>query len=454
MSAAVAWYDAARVGFKGSVVLRDWMEAGGAKQGARAPGVRAEGQYTLAELAALYDALPANGVVVDEQSAMRVTAVYACVGLISGSFASMPCPVYQRTPDAREAVDDHPYWWLLNESPAEGWTAASFWEFVVASFLLGGDGYARILRPSFVSNQASGFEPIHPNRCKAYRLASGGTAYRALDDKGRETILNPADVLHFPNVGFDGLKSMSTIRYAARNAVSLAMSADEYSNAFFRNGARPDFVLKGPVGQKLSTEAVDALRLQWSRRYGGVYNAHMPAVLTGGMEVEQLTMTAEDAQLISTRGMQVEEIARAFGVPPFMIGHNEKTTSWGSGVEAMGTAFVKYTLARHLARVEQEVNRKLWPSRAKYFVEFNTAGLERGDFKTRMAGYRAGLGRAGEPAWMRVNEIRKLENMAPDDELEALQTKIVAATPAPGAGGGDPPPDDGGDDNGDKGAKQ
>jgi HK97 family phage portal protein len=340
-----------------------------------------------------------------------------------------------------------------DESPHPEWTAAAFWQFIVSSFLLYGDGYARIMRPYFSSNQASGFEPIHPNRIKAYRLASGGVGYRTCDEKGREDVLDPADVLHFPSLGFDGLKSMSMIRYAARNAVSLAMSADEYSNAFFRNGARPDFVLRHPG--VLKDDAVDKLRETWARRYGGVYNAHMPAVLTGGMEVEQLTMSAEDAQLISTRGMQIEEIARLFGVPPFMIGHNEKTTSWGSGVESMGTGFTKYTLARHLKPCEQELNRKLWPSRAKYFAEFNTAGLERGDFKTRMAGYRSALGRAGEPAWMRVDEVRKLENMAPDAELEALQLTITSS-PGKSSGGGS---QDGGDnadngDNADTGAKQ
>jgi phage portal protein BeeE len=92
-----------------------------------------------------------------------------------------------------------------------------------------------------------------------------------------------------------------------------------------------------------------------------------------------------------------------------MVGATDKTTSWGSGIEQQGIGFVKYTLRRHLTPIEQEFNRKLWPNREKYFVEYNTAALERGDFKTRMEGYRIALGRAGERPWIKVDEIRRGE---------------------------------------------
>lgn len=414
MATPAAWYDEARVRQPGSVVLQRWMAEGGAKRARPAPP-RAETQYTLEELARLYDALPTGTVTVTEDTAMRASAVYACVGLIAGSIASLPLPVYRRSNDGRETVR-HDVWWLLNESPSSDITAAVFWEYVVASILLYGDGFARLHRPAPSSNDVRAIEALHPNRVQPFRTSAGELAYRVTPERGAVTGVSSADMLHFASLGFDGLRSMSPIRFAARNAVAIALSADEYSNAFFRNGARPDFALKHPGN--LSPEQANVLRATWMARYGGVANSHLPAILTGGMGIEKLTMNAEDAQLIATRAFQIEEIARIYGVPPFMIGHNEKTTSWGSGVEAMGIGFVKYTLQRHLVRIEQELNRKLWPKRETYFVEFNTAGLMRGDYKTRMEGYRIALGRAGEPSWMRVNEIRRLENLPPDDELD------------------------------------
>ena len=88
-------------------------------------------------------------------------------------------------------------------------------------------------------------------------------------------------------------------------------------------------------------------------------NRFKPGVLSAGMSLQELTLTAEDAQLVATRQFQVEDVARIYGVPPFMIGHTANTSSWGTGVESMGIGFVKYTLQRHLVKIEQELNRKL-----------------------------------------------------------------------------------------------
>ncbi|NDC86791.1 MAG: phage portal protein [Betaproteobacteria bacterium] len=102
-----------------------------------------------------------------------------------------------------------------------------------------------------------------------------------------------------------------------------------------------------------------------------------------------------------------------------MIGHTEKTTSWGSGVEQMSIGFVKFTLQRHLVAFEQEINAKVFKT-SRNFCEFQTSGLERGDIKSRNESYRIALGRAGEPGWMSVNEVRKLENMPPIEGFDAI----------------------------------
>ena len=124
-------------------------------------------------------------------------------------------------------------------------------------------------------------------------------------------------------------------------------------------------------------------------------------------------MSAKDAEIIASRMFGVQELCRIFGVPPHMVGHTEKSTSWGTGIEQQGMGFVRYTLQRHLTPIAQELNRKLWPTRAKYFVEHLTAALERGDLKTRYEAYRIAMGRAGEAPWIDANEVRRIENMPP-----------------------------------------
>jgi HK97 family phage portal protein len=202
-------------------------------------------------------------------------------------------------------------------------------------------------------------------------------------------------------------------------AVSLA--TQEYAARFFANSARPDVVLQ--TEQKLGPDVVDKLREQWAERHQGPVNAHKPAVLTNGLKVKTLSLPIEDLQLLEIRQFQIEEIARIYGIPPFMIGHNEKTTSWGSGVESMGTGFVRYTLRQHLNKFQNELNRKLFRTAAK-LAEFDTWDLERADLSTMMTAFRTALGRAGEKPILSVNEVRgflRLNKTAGGDSMEGLR---------------------------------
>lgn len=372
----------------------------------------------------------AAGVAVNERTAMSVSAVHACVELIGGSISSLPLHFYRRAEAGRERYTPE-LWWMLNERPWANWPASSFWMFVTASKLLHGDAFVLIHRASPFSPNIIGFEPIHPLRTdvnkKDGRLVY--TLWREKDSDGGlyPTVVEADDVLHIPGPGFDGQRGMSQIKHVLRNPAGIAIAADEHSARFFQNGARPDFAIEVPGN--LTPEQQEMLRTTWAQRHQGVYKSGLPALMTGGAKIQELTINPEDSQLLTTRGFQVEDIARVFGVPPHMIGHTDKTTSWGSGIEQMSIGFVKFTLQRHLVAFEQEINAKVFRT-ARNFCEFQTSGLERGDIKSRNESYRIALGRAGEPGWMSVNEVRKLENMPPVDGGDLLST---AAQPAQGA---------------------
>lgn len=416
------WYNAERVNQPGSVILNAW----------RAERVQTSSQQnlTVQELANLIGGAGAvGGPNVSETTAMRVSAVYACVALIAGAISTLPMPVYQRTVDGREMVS-HPYFWLLNEEPNDDISAAVFWEYLVSSRLFYGDCFAEILRPSFRSSAVSGFLPHHPNRVTPFRDVAGNLFYRVTPLVGAQYTVHPSDMIHVPSLGFDGLRSPSPITYAARQAVGTALSADEYNSRFFTNGARPDFAITTPGN--LSKDQADMIRTTWSNSHGGVEKSHMPAVLFGGLDVKQLSLSAADSQILATSMFQVEQIARVLGVPPHMIGHTDKSTSWGAGVENMGRGFVKFTLKRDLVKFEQEFNRKLWPIRERLFVRFDLADIERGDLKSENEALRIALGRAGEPGWMSQDEVRKVKNLAPKGgAANELLAAVATAAPAP-----------------------
>jgi len=362
------------------------------------------------------------GANVDHKTAMRVSAVYACVRLISGAVAGLPLHFYRRTSDGNRERVEHPYASLLNRQPVPGFPASAMWEFTVAQMLLRGDGPAYLERDNrsgiirsiiplkrdqVVIKKEHDGNPRHAHRLRYYISTPDG-AFGAQQE----------DVLHFPGFGFDGLHGMSVIEWGGRTSTGIAIGADRYAGKYFENGGAPQFALKAKG--RMTEEQQEALRGAWIAKYSGTGPNSIPLILTEGLEMDQLTMTAKDAQLLESRQWQAIDIARAFGVPPYMIGETSGSTSWGSGIEQQGIGFVVFTLAPHLRRIENELNNKLFPGDETMFVEFNTSALMQGDHAARADYYQKALGGTQNPAWMVPNEVRKLENLPPIDGGDTL----------------------------------
>jgi HK97 family phage portal protein len=349
-----------------------------------------------------------------ETSAQSVSAINACVKLLAGAVSSLPMNVYTMdwNNGSKSQVWNDNLWWILNEAFSGPWAACAGWDFMMRSRLYHGDAYAIIQR-----NQAGGvlgLEPVSKSRVITYEMEDGRLIYGVMPEaKSRSAEMfyyDQADMLHVPGDGFDGISSPSVLQFELRGAGSVALAAQDQAGRFFANGMMPGLVISSP--DKPTQEQMELARQQLQERYGGVKNAHVPMLLYGGMTAKELTVTPEDAELLESRKFQVEEIARIYGVPPFMIGHNEGTSSWGSGVEAMGAGFVRYTLRKHLHAFTNEFNRKLIP-RGNKFLEFDTSDLERPSFRDYMDSLRTAVGRSGERPIMTQNEARARFNLPP-----------------------------------------
>lgn len=352
------------------------------------------------------------GMTVNATTAMRVSAVFACVQKIAGAIATLPIHVYSTDGDIKSRLPRDDLWYKLNESPSNQFTAASHWEGVSIGQLLRGDSYTWIRRS--MNNSIRELLPLPWGCVSPIRQSDGSVRYYvSLPDYGINTWLDAAEVLHFPGFGFDGIRSMSVISYAAKQAVGNAMAMDEYSGKFFAEGAHPSIVLN--AAGKMSPDQVTQLQNAFRNKYSGLDNAHrLPLVLTEGLTAKELSLSAEDSQLLEARKFQVIDISRAFGVPPHMIGETSASTSWGSGIEAMSRGFVTYTLQPHLVRIEQELNRKLFPRNTGRFVQFDRDALIEGDSAAQAAYNRAALGGPGSgQGWLTVDEVRKSKGMAP-----------------------------------------
>ena len=354
--------------------------------------------------------MTASGARVTSDNAMQETAVWACVGLLSETIASLPLVVYRRGDgNHRETDRAHPLFDLLFLAPNEDMTAFEFWEVVMLHLLLRGNFYAekipgrrgavaslRILQPDYVDCEKL-------NGRRIYR-------YRDPDEPGMPArTLVQDEVLHIRNKIGRGPAGLSPIAHA-REQIGLSATLQQHAAFFFQNNAQPRGVLMTDATLD-NDEAFAQLRKSWNDVYGGVQNSSKVAVLDQGTTYKAISLSNEDSQFLESRKFQVNEICRWFRVPPHMVGDTEPSTAWGTGIEEMTLGFVKYSLRPWLERIEQAIMRDLFigPWLATHFPEFNLDALLRGDFKTRMEGYvqmmNAGVGIP--------NEARARENLPP-----------------------------------------
>lgn len=358
------------------------------------------------------DSGSSSGITVSPENALRVATVYACVAKLAGGISTLPLKIYETDGKERSELPKDHLWYLLNESPYIDFSAASAWENVSISNSLRGDAFWWIRRRP--NGQIKDLFPLPWSGVNPYRMPDGSVRYYVwYPEFGLKTWLEPMDVLHFPGLGFDGLKSMSVIKYAARNATGNALAMDEYSGQFFRNGAHPSVILQFPA--MMTPEQIELLQAQFVKKYSGIENARKtPLILTEGGSAHELSISAEDSQLLEARKFQVVDIARAFGVPPHMIGETSASTSWGSGIEAMTRGFFTYTLQQNLIRIEQELNRKLYPKNYARRIEYDREALLEGDTGAQASYFRAALGGPGTGlGWMTVDEVRGRKNLSP-----------------------------------------
>ena len=353
------------------------------------------------------------GKVVNEQTAMQLTTVYACVRTIAEAIAGLPLHLYRYTDGGKEKAVDYPLYYLLHDEPNPEMSSFTFRETLMTHLLLSGNAYAQKIFDN--RGQVIALYPLMPTQMNVLRDSSGKLIYQytytpadSKPDSPKTVNLSSEEVLNIPGLGFNGLVGFSPIAMA-RNALGLAMATEEFGSKFFANGAQPSGVLEHPG----TIKDPEKLRNEWQRNFGGSSNSNKTAVLEEGLKYHPISIPPDQAQFLESRKFQVNEICRIFRMPPHMVGDLEKSSF--NNIEQMSLEFVKYTLDSWVCRWEQGLKRGLLrgDDKKKYFWKFNVDGLLRGDYVSRMNGYAVGR----QNGWLSTNDIRALEDMdmIPDD---------------------------------------
>ncbi|MFA7487965.1 MAG: phage portal protein [Lysobacteraceae bacterium] len=358
-----------------------------------------------------------DGVSVTPRTALQLSAVWACVRLISETIATLPIGMHERVGAGRRYAPQHALHGVLHDVPNPDATAAVFWESMVAAMLLRGAGRAEklVYNGRVVGLEFLAPERLWPNRRQGQRVLD----WRYTEDTGLQRVIPAERVWTVPGFSLDGKSGVSAIRYGSV-VFGNAMSAEKFATRTFTGGRLQSMFYT--IGQWLKKDQRDEFHQNIAERI----RLGQAPLLEGGIDAKTLGINPDDAQLLESRGFSVEEICRWFRVPPFMVGHSEKSTSWGTGIEQQTIGFLTFTLRPWLTRIEQAVAKDLLTpaERLRYYPKFSVEGLLRGDSTGRAAFYTAMVNNGV----LTRDEVRELEDREPMGGNAAVLTVQSAMT--------------------------
>jgi HK97 family phage portal protein len=346
---------------------------------------------------------------VDDNTALNLSAVWACVKILGDSVGVLPFSVLQKQDGKRILRNDHPVFPLLHDRPNAYQTPIDFKSYLMKCVLLTGNAFVLISRER---GAVVALRPIPPHQVQV-DTSGGELKYTITLKSGGQETYSPEEMLHIKGLG-DGVMGNSVIAHA-RESISVGLASDQYGSSFFGNNARVSGLVtsKTPMAQ----DTREALKKDWQEQHSGSANVGKTAFLGFDLEYRPISIAPDEAQFLQTRQYTVSDVCRWFTVPPHMAG--DMTHATFSNIEHQGIEFVTYSILPWVTRIEQEINYKLFTEGERalgYFSRMNMTALLRGDSKSRGEYYRImrDLG-AYSP-----NTILELEDMDPLPEYGDL----------------------------------
>lgn len=390
------------------------MIADGLRALARAPVRNAVTAQSLA--AAGY---PISAADCSAETARKLSAVDACIEILSNSIAKLPSYVMDNR--TRERVP-HRILEVLNVRPNEAMTPFIRKKVLETSRLEGGNGYDWIIR-----NPSTGYVeeliPIPWKFVEPWRDTGGRIWYTVTHPvTGEPMVLPNEDICHYKGATRDGLKGISVLRRASE-VVAAAKAAQEYDRSYYESGGQPAGVLtvetdlSGPAIGKDRKPLTDPdgsiisrkekLRREWEKVHSGPSNSHRIAILDLGLTYKPLAATNKDAQFVENKEVTVKDIARFFGVPLYKLQEGKQAYSSN---EQNAIEYVVSTLHPAVTQYEEEQTWKLLPGfelRNSLEIRINLMAELKGDTSSRAAWYQT----MTEISAFCPNDILALEDM-------------------------------------------
>lgn len=342
----------------------------------------------------------AAGEVVNSDTALNLSVVYACINVKANALAKLPLQVYQKTDKGSTRVPNHTIAYLLETRPNPYMTPFVFKHTTEVHRNLHGVAYWRI---QFAQNgKPESLWLLHPPSITVVEDTKGQKFYVEAT-AGQENVYNEDEIIRLPYLTSDGYNPKPPIM-VAKETIGTLKKQEKFLGSFYSNGTLTRGVLKVPT--QLNKESKDKVREAWHAANSGESNSSKIAVLDAGIEFQNITIPLEQAQFIESQKFGIEEIARIFGVPLHLINSLDRSTF--NNIEQQSMDFVINCLSPNAVAWEEELTYKLFTTQEQkkgLYVKYNMTSALRGDSQARANYYKTML----EAGVYSINEVRELE---------------------------------------------
>jgi len=284
--------------------------------------------------------------------------VFACVKKIAQKTASIDFALFNiknTSGDKEEIFVSEALDLLYRPNPFQ--TKTEFFEKYMINKLLTGESFVLKVRANGPGSEVVELWNLRPDYMRILidkndpRLIKGYEFNRA---DGR-TVFDPEDIIHdaypSPIDDFGGIAPLQP----ARVRVDTEQFASEYQANFFKNNARPDFILETPG--KVSSDQKEEIRESWDKRHKGKQNSGKGAILEGGLKYQQVSISQREMDYIESMKFTRDDILVAYGVPKPIVAITDDVNL--ANAKTAMEIFLAETIEPEIKRLCEKLNEHL-----------------------------------------------------------------------------------------------
>lgn len=337
--------------------------------------------------------------------------VYAVVNKIARGMMRMPIKSYERDGDEKRRLRDGNLYRLTERAPCAGWSPSRHREAIAKTVAIYGNCIVVKLGMEDETSTPTDRMVAPPT---GWSVGAGDTYLWTNPKNGERYPFERWQIEHYRFWDVDengfGISPLEPLRSVLANDDA----ARRYSLAAFKNGARPNNILK--TDQTLTKETAERLKAEFKTLHGGVDNAFQLAVMQQGLDYAVVEHDLDKAAVIPHRELTPVEVAAVYDIPASMIGWVKEANF--ASIDIYHTMLYQDSLGAWVVMFEETLQTDLvdpTPEFAGQFVEIDMNAVMRGNLESRVRAYATQI-TSGQKT---PNEVRALENDPPSDQPEA-----------------------------------